>query len=100
MVSILQLIVAVSADKASPVLLRFFFFLASAIWVATIVAAAPEADILPIVCRVCRGADVATLGGTLFVVGAPSSLPTNESEMYSSMCCCRAARMSAATRTL
>jgi hypothetical protein len=74
--------------------------LASAVWVAAIMAAAREAGILPVVRRVRRGADVATLGGALLVVGASSSLPTDESEMYSSMCCCGAARTSAAAQTL
>jgi hypothetical protein len=34
------------------------------------------------------------------VVGASSSLPTDESEMYSLMCCCGAARTSAVVWTL
>jgi hypothetical protein len=49
--------------------------LASVVWVAAIVAAARDADILLAVCRVRRGANVATFGGTLLVVGASSSLP-------------------------
>jgi hypothetical protein len=47
-----------------------FFFLASAIWVVAIVASTPEAGILPVACRVHRGADVATLGSSLRVAGA------------------------------
>jgi hypothetical protein len=77
-----------------------FFFLASTVWVTAMVAAAREVDILPGLCRVRRDTDLATLGGAFLVAGASSSLPTNESEMYSSMCCYRAARTSAAARTL
>jgi hypothetical protein len=52
-----------SADTAGPDL--FHFFLAFVVWVAAIMSAAREVDILPVVCRVCRGANVATLGGAL-----------------------------------
>jgi hypothetical protein len=53
-------------------------FFASAIWVA-----ACEAEIFPAVCNVHRGA--ATLDGALRdVAGASLSLPTIESETYSS----------------
>jgi hypothetical protein len=93
-----ELTVVVSTNTVSPLL--FHFFLASAVWVETIVAAAREADIFPAVCRVRRAADVATLGCTLLVAGASSSLPTEESEMYSSMGGCGAACKSAAARTL
>jgi hypothetical protein len=75
-----ELTVAVSTATVGVVLFRFFF-LASAIWVVAIVAATREAGILPVTYRVCRGADVATLGGILLVAGAPSSLPTDESEI-------------------
>jgi hypothetical protein len=74
--------------------------LASAVWVETIVAANREADILPIACHVCHGADVATLCSTLLVAGASSSLPIDESEMKSSMGGYRATYTSAAARTL
>jgi hypothetical protein len=74
--------------------------LASAVWVAVIMAAAREANILLVVCRVHHSADIATLGGGLLVAGASSSLPTDESEMYYSMCYCGVACVSAATRTL
>jgi hypothetical protein len=63
-------------------------------------ATAREENILPVTYRVRRGADTATLGGALLVAGASSSLPTDESEMYSLICCCGAARTSAAARTL
>jgi hypothetical protein len=87
MVTTLELTVAVSADTAGPVVFRFFF-LASTVWVTAILATAREADILLVVYRVRHGTDVETLGGALLVAGASSSLPTDESEMYSSMCCC------------
>jgi hypothetical protein len=89
----------VFADIAGSVLLRFFF-LASAVWVAAIVAAAWDADILLVVCHVRRDADTANLGGVLLVAGASSLLPTDESEMYSSMGGCGAASTSVAARTL
>jgi hypothetical protein len=99
MVSTLELTISVSADIAGP--FHFcFFFLDSAVWVSTIMTTAREADILPAVCRVRRGVDAATLGGALLVAGASSSLPTDESEMYSSMCCCGVAYAFAVARTL
>jgi ABC-type uncharacterized transport system permease subunit len=61
----------------------FFFFFSSTVWVAEMEAAAREADTLPAVCRIRRGA--ATLDGALHdVAGALLSLPTIESETYSS----------------
>jgi hypothetical protein len=74
--------------------------LASAVWVEAIVAANREADILPIACHVCHGADVATLCSTLLVAGASSSLPIDESEMKSSMGGYRATYTSGAAQTL
>jgi hypothetical protein len=74
--------------------------LATAIRVMAIVAAARDADILPAVCRVHRGADVATLGGTLLAAEALSSLPTDESDMYSSMHYCGVIYTSAAVQIL
>jgi hypothetical protein len=74
--------------------------LAFAVWVAVIVAAALEVDILPVICYVRRGADIATLGGALLVTRAPSSLPTDESEIYSSMHYCGVACVSTVVRTL
>jgi hypothetical protein len=97
MVSTPGITVAVSTDIVGLVLFHFFF-LASAVWVTTIVVATLEAGILPVTCHVRRG--VATLGGTLPVAGALSSLPTVESEMYSSMGVCGAACTSAASQTL
>jgi hypothetical protein len=44
--------------------------LASAVWVAAIMAAARDADILSTIYRVRRGADVATFGGALLAAGA------------------------------
>jgi hypothetical protein len=71
-----ELFVAVSADTAD--LVRLLLFFASATW-----AAAWEAGNFPAVCRVRRGA--ATLDGSLRdVAGASLSLPTVESETYSS----------------
>jgi hypothetical protein len=98
-VSTPKLTISVSIDTAGPVLFRFFF-LASAVWVTTIVDAARKVDILPVVCLVRRGADVATLGGGLLVVGASSSLPIVESEIYSLMHYCKVICASAATQTL
>jgi hypothetical protein len=57
--------------------------LAFAVWVAATVAAAREAGILLITCRVRHG--MVTLDGALRAAGASLSLPTEESEMYSSM---------------
>jgi hypothetical protein len=76
-------------------LVRFpLLFFASAIWVA-----AWEAGILPVVCRVRRGA--ATLDGALRdVAGASLSLPTVESETYSSTGGGGAACTSATSQTL
>jgi hypothetical protein len=98
MVSTLELTMAVSTDTEH--LVRFhFFFLASAIWVAAIVAATREEDIFPVACRMHHGA--AILDGALYdVTGASSSLPTIESERYSSMGGGGAACTSAAWRTL
>jgi hypothetical protein len=68
----------VSTDTIDLVCFLFFFF-ASAIWVAAMVAAAREADIFFDVCRVRRGA--ATLEGALRdMAGASSSLPIVESK--------------------
>jgi hypothetical protein len=76
-------------------LVRFpLLFFASAIWVA-----AWEAGIFPVVCRVRRGA--ATLDGALRdVAGASLSLPTVESETYSSTGGGGAACTSATSQTL
>jgi Rieske Fe-S protein len=60
-----------------------------------IVVAAREADIFPVICCVCHGSNIATLGGALFVTGASSSLPIDESEIYSSTHYCGVARVSA-----
>jgi hypothetical protein len=73
MVSTPELTAAVFAGAAGPTLL--LFFLAFAVWVVAIVAIAWDADILPAVCRVCRGADMETFGGALLAVGASSPLP-------------------------
>jgi hypothetical protein len=70
-----------------PTLFLLFFF-ASAIWVAAIVDAAQDADILPALCRARRGGVAVTQGGALLMVRSSSSLPADESEMYSSMHCC------------
>jgi hypothetical protein len=74
MVSTLELTMAMSTDTVGPVLFRFYF-LASTVWVAVIVAAAREAGILPVACRVHHSADLVTLGGALLVAGASSSHP-------------------------
>jgi hypothetical protein len=77
MVSTSELFVVVSADTVDLVYFPLLFF-ASASWVA-----AWEVGIFPVVCRVRRAA--ATLNGALRdVAGASLSLPTVESEMYSS----------------
>jgi hypothetical protein len=89
----------VSAEIVGPTLF-LFFFLASTVWVAAIVATARDADIVPVICRVRHDADAATFCCTLLVVGASSSLPTDESEMYSSTHCCGGTTMSSAARTL
>jgi hypothetical protein len=60
MVSASELAVAVSADTVAPALFLFFNL---ATWVAVMVAMAREADILPIVGRVRRGANAATFVG-------------------------------------
>jgi hypothetical protein len=71
-------VVVVSVDTVDLVRFPLLFF-ASAIWVV-----AWEAGIFPAICRVRRGA--ATLDGALRdVSGASLSLPTVESETYSSM---------------
>jgi hypothetical protein len=94
-----ELIVVVSTVTVYLVRFRFFFFLASAVWVAAIVVAAREVDIFPVACRMRRGAT--TMDGTLRdVVGASSLLLTVESERYSSMGGGGAACTSAASRTL
>jgi hypothetical protein len=67
MVSTPKLTMAVSTDTAGLVLFRFFL-LASVVWVTALVAAAREAGILPIACRVRRGAE--TLDDALHVAGA------------------------------
>jgi hypothetical protein len=93
MVSTSELFVVVSTDTADLVRFPLLFF-ASATW-----AAAWEAGIFTAVCRVCRGA--ATLDGPLCdVVGASLSLPTIESETYSSTGGGGAACTSATLRTL
>jgi hypothetical protein len=98
MVSTLELTVVMSTDTVDLVCF-LFFFLASAVLVAAIVAAAREADIFPDDCHVHHG--VVTLEGALRdVVGAPSSLRTVESEMYSSTGGPGAACASAVSRTL
>jgi hypothetical protein len=90
--------VVVSTDIVDLVRFRFFFF-ASTIWVVAIVAAAREADIFPVACRMCRGA--ATLDGALRdMAGASSLLPTVEWEVYSSTGGGGAAYTSATSRTL
>jgi hypothetical protein len=77
MVSTSKLFVVVSADTVDLVYSPLLFF-ASASWVA-----AWEVGIFPAVCHVRRVA--ATLDGALRdVEGASLSLPTMESEMYSS----------------
>jgi uncharacterized membrane protein YgcG len=82
MVSMLELTVVMSTDTVDLVRFRFFF-LASAVWVAAIVAAVRKADIFPVTYRVHRAA--ATLDGALRdMVGGSSSLATIESERYSS----------------
>jgi hypothetical protein len=93
MVSMSEVIVVVSVDTAD--LVRFpLLFLDSTIWVV-----AWEAGIFPAVCRVRR--TTATLDGALRdVAGASLSLPTIESEMYSSMEGAGTACTSAASRTL
>jgi hypothetical protein len=93
MVSMSEMIMVVSADTADMVRFVLFFFA-----FATRVAAR-EADIFPAVYRVCRGA--VTLDGALRdVAGASSTLPTVESETYSSMGGAGVACTSAASRTL
>jgi hypothetical protein len=88
-----KLIVVVSTDNADLVRFLFLFF-ASVPWVA-----AWEADIFPAVYRIHH--DAATLDGALRdVVGASLSLPTVESETYSSTGGAGAACTSAASRTL
>jgi hypothetical protein len=78
MVSTSELIVVVSADTVDLVRFPLLFF-ASVTWVV-----AWEADIFPAVRRVRHGAT--TLDGALpDMVGASLSLPTVESETYSSM---------------
>jgi hypothetical protein len=99
MVSTPELTVVVSADTTGQVLFLFFFW-ASAVWVLAIVAAARKADILPVVYRVRSSADVVILGGTVLAAGASSSLPIDESEMYSSMRCCGVTYASIAAWTL
>jgi hypothetical protein len=98
MVSTLELTMVVSTDTVDLVRFLFFFF-ASAVWVTEMVAAAQEADIFPNVCGVHR--TTVTLEGSLRdVAGASSSLPTIESEMYSSTGGGGAACTSATSRTL
>lgn len=94
-----ELTVVVSDDTTGPSL-SLFFFLASAVWVAVMVAAARDANILLTVCRVRHGADVATFGGALLVVGHSSSLPTDELEMYALMHCCGGSCISSTAWTL
>jgi hypothetical protein len=92
MVLTLELFVVVSADTAELVRLLLLFF-TSTTW-----AAAWEASIFPAVCRVRHGA--ATLDRPLRdVAGASLSLPTVESETYSSTGGGGAACTSATLRT-
>jgi hypothetical protein len=98
MVLMPKLTVAVSANTAGPILFRFFF-LASAVWVAVIVAVARGGHLARHLPRAPRHKR-SDLGGALLVAGASSSLPTDESEMYSSMCFCGAACTSTVARTL
>jgi hypothetical protein len=101
MVSTSDLTIVVSTDTAGPILfIIFFFFFASVVWVVVIIVAAQDADTLPAVCRVHHDTDVATFGDALLVVGPSSSLPTDESEMYSSMHCCGGTCTSHAAQTL
>jgi hypothetical protein len=65
--------------------LHLCFFFESAAWVVATIATAQDADILPAVCRVHRDGGVTTFGDALLTAGSSSSLPTNESERYSSM---------------
>jgi hypothetical protein len=98
MVSTPKLTMATTTDTVGLVRFRFFF-LASAVWVATIVVAAREEDIFLVARCVRRG--VAALDSALRdAVGASSLLPIVESERYSSMGGGRAACTSAASRTL
>jgi hypothetical protein len=93
MVSTSKLFVVVSADTVDLVRFPLLFF-AYATWVT-----AWEAGIFPAVCCMRRGE--ATLDGPLRdVAGASLSLPTVESEMYSSTGGGCAACMSATLRTL
>jgi hypothetical protein len=103
MVSMSELTVVVSTETVDLVrflfFFFFFFFFAHAVWVAAMVVAAREADIFPDVCRVRRG--VATLDDALHdAAGASSSLPTVESETYSSTGGAGDAYTSAASWTL
>jgi hypothetical protein len=99
MVSTLELTMVVSTDTVDLVRFLFFFFFASTVWVTEMVAAAQEADVFPNVCGVHR--TTVTLEGSLRdVAGASSSLPTIESEMYSSTGGGGAACTSATSRTL
>jgi hypothetical protein len=98
MVSMLELTVVVPTDTVDLVRFLFFFF-ASAVWVAAMEAAGQEADTFPVVCRVRLG--VATFYGALRdVAGTSLSLPTVDSETYSSMGGVGATCTSAASRTL
>jgi hypothetical protein len=98
MVLMQELTVVVSTDIVD--LVRFcFLFVASTVWVVAIVAVAREVDIFPVACRVHHGTE--TLDGALRdAAGASSSLPTVESERYSSMGGGGASCTSAASRTL
>jgi hypothetical protein len=57
MVSTPELTVVVSTDTVDLVCFRFFFF-ASAVWVAAIVATAQEAGTFTVACRICRDNDL------------------------------------------
>jgi hypothetical protein len=98
MVSTPELIVAVSTDTVDLVRFRFFFF-ASTVWVAAIVAAAREVDTFPVACYIHRGTVILD-GAIRDVEGASSSLPTIESERYTSTGGGGAACTSAASQTL
>jgi hypothetical protein len=98
MVSTPELTMVVSTDTVDLVCFHFFF-LASAVWVAAIVAAAREVGTFPLACRVRRG--VTTLDGALRDVARASlSLPNVESDRYSSIGSGGAACTSAASQTL
>jgi hypothetical protein len=93
MVSTSELFEVVSVNTTDLVRFPLLFF-ASASWVA-----AWEAVIFPVVCRV-RHATATLDGGLCDMAGASLSLPTVESEMYSSMGGGRAACTFTTSQTL